>query len=474
MTIKTKLTLAAIVPLVLAIALGWTCLHSVSMLGTAGIELEQTGRKLDLTGTLSADISKLRSAQRGVIMYTMSSQTAKVQENESAFLSTRDDMRRIIAEFRPLIVKEAVRVALSNIESDLGVYADSFEQKIVPLCGARDAAGALGEAKAVSAVGNRMEGAAREIVAVQRELSQAAVAASVKSQTSARWATGCVLAAMLFVSVLVLVMNGQISIQLHSIAVRVGQGAKEVTSAARQIATASQGLAQAASEQAASLEETSASAEEMSSMTKKNAGNSRSAAAATSEVGHAVEDGNQRLHEMIASMQGIHASSDKISRIIKVIDEIAFQTNILALNAAVEAARAGEAGMGFAVVADEVRNLAQRSAQAAKDTAPLIEESIQNARAGGDKLKQVADVMSGITTHASKVATLVQEVQQGSGEQARGIDQMVKTISMMNQVTQSTAANAEEGASASEELSAQAETLAQVVRDLEQLIGSAK
>jgi methyl-accepting chemotaxis protein len=175
---------------------------------------------------------------------------------------------------------------------------------------------------------------------------------------------------------------------------------------------------------------------------------------------------------MMQSMQEITGSSDKISKIIKVIDEIAFQTNILALNAAVEAARAGEAGMGFAVVADEVRSLAQRSAQAAKDTSALIEESITKSNEGSTRLQRVADVMRAITESTVKVKTLVDEVNLGSQEQARGIQQISKAITQMDQVTQGTAASAEQGASASEELSAQAEAMGQAVRKLSQMVDS--
>jgi methyl-accepting chemotaxis protein len=263
----------------------------------------------------------------------------------------------------------------------------------------------------------------------------------------------------------------QVNQTLYRAAAELSEGAEQITSAASQVASSSQSLAQGASEQAASLEETSASSEEITSMTRKNAENSQSAADVMTAVDQHVKEGNRTLEEMVVSMAEIHASSDKISKIIKVIDEIAFQTNILALNAAVEAARAGEAGMGFAVVADEVRNLAQRSAQAAKDTAGLIEESIAKSNEGGAKLQQVTEVIRAITESSSKVKTLVDEVNLGSKEQARGIDQIAKAVSEMDQVTQSTAANAEESASASEELSAQAEALNQVVRQLRAMVG---
>jgi methyl-accepting chemotaxis protein len=298
-------------------------------------------------------------------------------------------------------------------------------------------------------------------------------AAAEAADTGARmkWLTWLVLllSVVLGSGGLFLVVRG-VSRVLRQTVSELSEGAGQVASASAQVASSSQALAQGSSEQAASLEETSASSEEITSMTRKNAENSATAATLMTDVDHRVTEGNQTLEEMMQSMQEITGSSDKISKIIKVIDEIAFQTNILALNAAVEAARAGEAGMGFAVVADEVRSLAQRSAQAAKDTSALIEESITKSNEGGTRLQRVADVMLAITKSTVKVKTLVDEVNLGSQEQARGIDQISKAIAQMDQVTQSTAASAEEGASASQELSAQAEAMSHAVRKLSRLV----
>jgi methyl-accepting chemotaxis protein/methyl-accepting chemotaxis protein-1 (serine sensor receptor) len=243
------------------------------------------------------------------------------------------------------------------------------------------------------------------------------------------------------------------------------EGAGQVASASAQVASSSQALAQGSSEQAASLEETAASGEQITSMTQKNAENSSTAAALMSDVDKRVIEGNQTLEQMVESMHEITGSSDKISKIIKVIDEIAF-------HAAVEAARAGEAGMGFAVVADEVRSLAQRSAQAAKDTSALIEESIAKSNEGGARLQRVAEVIRAITESTVKVKTLVDEVNLGSQEQARGIQQISKAIAQMDQVTQGTAASAEQGASASEQLSAQAEAMQHAIRKLSGIVNS--
>ena len=207
-------------------------------------------------------------------------------------------------------------------------------------------------------------------------------------------------------------------------------------------------------------------------MTRQNAENSQNAAGLMTEVDAQVRTSNETLAEMVTSMAAIQESSQQVGRIIKTIDEIAFQTNILALNAAVEAARAGEAGMGFAVVADEVRSLAQRSAQAARDTASLIEASITKTQDGSARVEQVAHAISAITSSVGKVKGLVDEVSLASKQQSQGIDQVAQAIAQMEKVTQTTAATSEESAAASEELSAQAETAMDIVRQLETLVGT--
>ena len=250
------------------------------------------------------------------------------------------------------------------------------------------------------------------------------------------------------------------------------EGARQVSSASQQVSSSAQTLSQGATEQAASLEETSASLEEMAAMTRTNAESSNQAAALMSEVNRQVADSNAALQQMVQSMGAIRESSVKVSKIIKTIDEIAFQTNILALNAAVEAARAGDAGMGFAVVADEVRNLAQRSAQAARDTATLIEESTTSATTGTSRVSELEAAMQGITTSVAQARQLVEGVNVASREQAQGIEQVTLAISQMEKVTLSTAATAEENAAASEQLNAQAETSAATIAELERLVGA--
>jgi methyl-accepting chemotaxis protein/methyl-accepting chemotaxis protein-1 (serine sensor receptor) len=262
--------------------------------------------------------------------------------------------------------------------------------------------------------------------------------------------------------------------QLQMTSTELETAAREVAGAASQVSSASAMLAQGCTEQAASLEETSAASEQINSMARMNTQKSLTAAQAVSQSQEKFALANQALQQTVAAMSDIDAQSGKISSILKVIDEIAFQTNILALNAAVEAARAGEAGMGFAVVADEVRSLAQRCAQAAKDTSALVEESVTKSNDGKSKVDQVARAINAITSEAAKVKALVDEVNLGSVDQARGIEQIGKTIAQMQGVTQQTAASAEQSAAAAVQLDAQSNALKDIMERLTALAGHAE
>ena len=250
--------------------------------------------------------------------------------------------------------------------------------------------------------------------------------------------------------------------------------AGRIAAAVGQISASGQSLAEGVAEQAATLQETSAAGEQITSITRKNADTTKEVAGNMAATSGLVADANCRLEEMIRCMHDIDASSGKVIRVIKVIDEVAFQTNLLALNAAVEAARAGEAGMGFGVVAGEVRNLAQRCATAAKETAVLIDESVSTSRMGGAKLEQVAGAVSGITARTARIQALADDVYMGSLEQAKGIEQVSKAIVQMERVTQTTAAVAEKSASASHEVLAQAESMRNLVRCLEDVVHAAR
>lgn len=247
--------------------------------------------------------------------------------------------------------------------------------------------------------------------------------------------------------------------KFHDLAISIVTSADQVDAGARQVADSSTALSQGATEQASSVEELSASMEEITSQTTQNAENAQKTNTLAGMIQKDASSGNAQMTEMLRAMDEINVSSQSINKIIKVIEDIAFQTNILALNAAVEAARAGSAGKGFAVVAEEVRNLAGKSAQAAKETTELIETSIKKVDAGTNIAKETASALGKIVEGVSQAGELVGAIASASNEQAAGLEQINQGIMQISQVVQSNAASAEESAAASEELSAQADSL---------------
>ena len=302
-----------------------------------------------------------------------------------------------------------------------------------------------------------------EYMGEQDELGPQAVA----SNNFAMVMTSAIALAALIIGILLaLFLTRGINSALQKIIGQLRSGAEQVSAASEQLASSSQNMSEGANEQASSLEEVSSSLEEMAAMTKQNSENSQESKTMSDDVCGSAQKGKEVMEKMSTAISSIKVSADKTAKIIKTIDEIAMQTNLLALNAAVEAARAGEAGRGFAVVAEEVRNLAQRSADAAKNTADLIEESQENAENGVAVSQEVGEMLDTIVNKIDKASQLIAEVASASNEQAQGIEQVNTAVSQMDMVTQQNAANAEESASASEELSGQAQNLNAMVVDL--------
>lgn len=319
---------------------------------------------------------------------------------------------------------------------------------------------------------------ARFLTAVQAAATHSyqegqSVAESSRTSTGyTMWLLGIVsLAAMVGAGFLAWVTVREIATALGGITVDLNRGARHTAAAARQVAIASQSLSGGASEQAAAIEETSTSLEEMSAMIRATAENSQKAKALASDARSVAGAGLGTMELMSAAMEEIGTASADVSKIVKNIDEIAFQTNILALNAAVEAARAGEAGAGFAVVADEVRSLAQRSAAAARETAEKIDVAIASARRGAERSAEVARSLKEITDKVIATDMLVAEIATAAGEQAQGVTQVNTALAQMDRIAQSNAASAEQSAAAAEQLDVQAETLKQSVARLEGLVG---
>ena len=418
-------------------------------------KITQLNRLLDLLNTLR--IANFR---------TQSTRDNKALEEELGKFQSRN---ATIESVKPLFRSPEDIQRMNSLEANLTSYDQCARQLVAATTSSNE-------------VGIRRSAAADALENFSLEISKAALtgAGNIATASSSRLnlasilMVGGALAALALGVVASLFIARSIVKILSQIAESLSEGSDQVASASSQISSASQSLAEGASEQAASLQETSASLEEISSMTKRNAENALSAKDLSSETRQAAETGSTNMREMNRAMADLQTSSSNISKIIKTIDEIAFQTNILALNAAVEAARAGEAGAGFAVVADEVRNLAQRSAQAAKETAEKIEDSIAKSANGVAISGKVTESLEQIVNKARRVDELVAEIATASREQSQGIDQVNTAVTQMDKVTQSNAASAEESASASEELNAQALTQRELVAELQQLVsGSA-
>ena len=471
MSIGRKVQLLAAGLVTLTLLLGAIVLFNLSTVNSSVSTLTADAMPgLEFIGKMSRDLYHLRGDCWKHIAAVDAPQMAAVEQEMVEILRSYDKDAK---GYEASITQSDDRANFAELQRNLKDYISVWENQVRPL--SRDTKNAEAVAAYTSQADSKYQAARTSIERMTEwntNYGARAAAAASSASSSTRSLTWILLLASIAVAVgftffVVTSMNRALNASLSELAT----SARQVADVATQVAASSQSLAQGANEQAASLEETSSSSEEINSMAQQNAAHAGDAARVVGEAGEGFAKTSVKLQQMVTAMAEINSSSDKIAKIIRVIDEIAFQTNILALNAAVEAARAGEAGMGFAVVADEVRSLAQRCAQAARDTASLIEESIAKSNEGKVKVNEVETAIKTISGQAAQTKVLVDEVLEGSQSQTKGIEQIAKALSQMEQVTQRAASSAEEGAAASEQLTAQAARLNDIVHDLGVLVG---
>ena len=423
-----------------------------------------------------ADIATLSRARYELIPeHLLARDAAGRKEVEARMNASKAGLEKALSEYEGTITQSEDRALFSAIAPAREAYAAVLNDRVLPLSRAGKPAEAnvafLQELRpkfegVVDAVGKLSEWNAKHGKEAGGNIKDA-VSATVKGLGMG------LLAAVVAGAALGFFLSRSITAALKSIIDSLNAGSRQIGAASSQVSQSSQSLAEGASVQASSLEETSASLEELSSMTKQNSDNARQANAMAGEAKASAEESREAMDRMGEAIGKIKASADETAKIIKTIDEIAFQTNLLALNAAVEAARAGDAGKGFAVVAEEVRNLARRSAEAAKSTASLIEGAQKNADNGVAVSGEVGEILGRIADKVQKLSGLVGEVSAASEEQTKGISQISIAVTQMDKVTQSNAASAEESASASEELFAQAKELGEMVGTLVGIVNGA-
>jgi methyl-accepting chemotaxis protein len=436
-------------------SIGWITSLNKSMQYTVNVAAK---RRL-IASDLYSSTLRLQSLDRALMLRSILQQGAGSEDVKREYADIMASVRRMLPDYQQLVEDDAGRRAFESVRAGMDQLFQAHDELVRYMEKQQfDQVQKTADEKVMPR--------AEAIITDSRALVQQEVTRMAEASEGAASKAGVGIWVSVLFTLICLAVGGvaivvvrQISRTLLTLASEMSGGAEQVASAATQVAAVSQALAQASSEQAASLEETSASGHDLAAMTRTNVDYTQRASESALETDRQLKAANDTLANMVGSMHEINSSSKKISKIIRVIDEIAFQTNILALNAAVEAARAGEAGMGFAVVADEVRNLAQRCAQAARDTATLIEESIQTVDGGSAKLSQVVSAIEGIAQQATGVKELMTSVNSASQEQSRNIDQISAAVAQMQKVTQNTAASAEEGAAASEQMSGHAESM---------------
>ena len=490
MSISRKLTLSLTAIVALVLALSYSSLHSVAALGGMfDTAANVAARKMDLAAQLRAGFQEMldhaKKTQLAHAIHNLEQPgtagkaggscsachaVSAPETDRREFEASAAQLEQRVAEVRPLIADAKGRAALNLVQGGVRNWVTLYRDYM------QKADARFDEAHAI--ITDQMLPVLAEIDQATTLLGDQQKAFFAESNDEARKTAGRQrLTAFALIGLGAVLMAGVVFVlrgachRLMGMARELGEQASQVAGAAKLVSTSSQALAEGATEQAASLEQVSSSTREINSTAQQNAGNATKSSEVSSEVSRSLGDANRRLEELMTAMQEIEASSGKVAKILKVIDGIAFQTNILALNAAVEAARAGEAGLGFAVVADEVRSLAQRSAQAARETAEFIDASISASQNGMARLSGVTAAFRSLGSGADTVTHLAGEVRSGSLDQARRVEDIAQSIQQMQDVTGKESGSAQESARTGEELTRQAEGLREIVQRLAGIVG---
>ncbi|MGA2118629.1 MAG: methyl-accepting chemotaxis protein [Bryobacteraceae bacterium] len=443
------------------------CRHARAQLDEV---LHRYNRKLDAGAQVELATTEMQGAQRGLMLaYAMKDPQASSQYTQ-LYADSGKKIDSLLGELEPLLASAAEREAANDIRRSRGIWEPRF-QALVALCEQDkiDQAYKLrNENKVISA---KMHAAAAALVKQQKKALDGAGASADAAASKATWtALSIALVSVVLTGMILIAVRGMFR-RIRQMVEELDRGAGQVASASAQLSTSSQVVAQGARQQASSIQETSRSAGQITAMTRQNAGHSSHASQLMLRTADMIVEANRSLDRMQSSMNEINSSCEQVGRITKVVEEIAFQTNILALNAAVEAARAGEAGLGFAVVAEEVRSLAKRSANAAAETAGLIETSIGKSHDGRSHFETVAVAIAKVTAGAGEVGALVDRIKAGSEGQAQEVESIAHAIGGMETATESSTAAAEKTSAIGEAMNAQAESLGAIARKLRALVG---
>lgn len=458
-TIGTTLKTAFGVCFLLLLTLSYQSTRSLGQLETdLHVTTQVDARKLALITDVKSQVKEMVGVDKAIALRSLLKEAASIEAGKRDFAAAATRLESDLAEVAPLAITAEGKRLISILTESFGEWRPLHDQLTNVSLTNSEAANRL-HATRIQPLGSKMNDSAEELVNALLALNRSRSDQAQSRISNMRLVIVMLIALGIAACLMAFMAIQRVNRKLETIASDMTKAGGLVAGASQQIAASSRALAQGAAEQAAAFEETSAATEEIAGMANQNRENTVRAGEHVRKSIETVEAGNVILQGLTKSMSEIGDASSRISKIIRVIDDIAFQTNILALNAAVEAARAGDAGLGFAVVADEVRSLALRSAQAAKDTSTLIDESMSKAEEGCFKVQEMGRAMKEITASASHVKAIVEEIKCGSQEQSQGLAQVARSISEMDKVTQSNAAAAEQTASASEQLLTEAEVM---------------